>query len=96
MRKKTKKDKRRILFSFVICCFLAAYLCVTTVEAWSRIISNRSVEKGLKKRHKELLKTEENLRSEIIKLEDPDYAAKYAREKYLISKEGEIIFKIVK
>ena len=96
MRKKTKKDKRRILFSFVICCILAVYLCVTTIESWSRIIHSRNIEKNLKVKQKELLVKEETLRSEIIKLEDPEYVARYAREKYLYSKEGEIIFKIIK
>lgn len=96
MRKKTKKDKRRILFSFVICCFLAGYLCVTTIESWSRIIHNKGIEKSLKDKQKKLLATEEILRSDITKLEDPDYVARYAREKFLYSGEGEIVFKFAK
>ena len=30
-----------------------------------------------------------------MKLQDPEYVAKYAREKYLYSKDGELIIKIV-
>ena len=38
---------------------------------------------------------EETLSSDIIKLQDPDYIARFAREKYLYSRNGEIIIKIV-
>jgi cell division protein FtsB len=34
------------------------------------------------------------LKEEINRLQDPEYMAKYAREKYLYSKNGEIIIKI--
>jgi cell division protein FtsB len=40
------------------------------------------------------LAEEENLKEEINRLQDPEYMAKYAREKYLYSKNGEIIIKI--
>ena len=35
-----------------------------------------------------------NLKEEITRLQDPEYMAKYAREKYLYSKDNEIILKI--
>lgn len=37
---------------------------------------------------------EEVLNSDIKKLNDPDYVARYAREKYLYSKDGELIIRI--
>ena len=37
---------------------------------------------------------EEVLNSDIKKLEDPEYVARYAREKYLYSKDGELIIRI--
>lgn len=40
------------------------------------------------------LEKESELKSQITKLQDPDYIARYAREKYLYSKHGEIIFRI--
>ena len=42
----------------------------------------------------ELYEEEEILNSDIKKLEDPDYVARYAREKYLYSKDGELIIRI--
>ena len=37
---------------------------------------------------------EEELKATVTKLQDPDYVARYAREKYLYSKDGEIIIRI--
>lgn len=37
---------------------------------------------------------EKVLESDIQKLEDPTYVARYAREKYLYSKDGELIIRI--
>ena len=37
---------------------------------------------------------EKKLKVDANKLQDPDYIARYAREKYLYSKDGEFILKI--
>lgn len=44
--------------------------------------------------YNEKLSEEETLKDEINKLQDPEYMARYAREKYLYSKKNEIIIKI--
>ena len=41
-----------------------------------------------------LQEEEKVLKNDIQKLEDPSYVARYAREKYLYSKEGEYIIRI--
>ena len=41
-----------------------------------------------------LREKEEELKVDVEKLEDPDYIARYAREKYMYSKDGEIILRI--
>ena len=41
-----------------------------------------------------LKEEEDELQLEADKLQDPDYIARYAREKYLYSKEGEFVIKI--
>ena len=44
---------------------------------------------------KKLLKDEEMvIEADIKRLQDPEYIARYAREKYFYSKEGEIILRI--
>ena len=42
----------------------------------------------------DLEKEKEVLETDILKLKDPDYIAKYVREKYFYSKDGELILKI--
>ena len=46
------------------------------------------------KEYDELIEKEEYYRNEISKLENEDYIAKLAREKYFKSEEGEILFKL--
>lgn len=49
---------------------------------------------ALKDKLSNLKEEEEILNSDIKKLEDPDYVARYAREKYLYSKDGELVIRI--
>ena len=94
MKRATKKDKRRILLLIVI---LIPLLVLFVSNVWkysAQILKNIETKKELDLAYKEKLKEEERLQSEIIKLQDPDYVARYAREKYLYSKDGEIIIKI--
>ena len=42
----------------------------------------------------ELLAEEESLNSEVTKLHDSEYVARYAREKYMYSLPGEFIIKM--
>ena len=50
--------------------------------------------KELEEKISSLKEEEKVLESDIQKLEDPSYVARYAREKYLYSKDGEIIIRI--
>ena len=90
----TKKDKRRLLI------LMAAFvplliLFVTNIMSYASIIySNFREKKELEAKYQEILEEEELLKSEISKLQDEEYVARYAREKYLYSKDGEIIIKI--
>lgn len=46
---------------------------------------------NLEKKYNNLLESEETLEGKVVKLQDPEYVAKYAREKYLFTKDGEYI-----
>ena len=83
----TKKDKRRVLIWSLLIIIIISYLGVFSFHYWSQILSNKQEKTNL-------LESEENLKEEITKLQDPDYVAKYAREKYSLSKDGEIIIKV--
>ena len=49
----------------------------------------------LEKKYNKLLSEKEVLETDVVKLQDPDYVAKYAREKYLYTKDGELVIKII-
>lgn len=94
MKKATKKDKRRITVLIIVFVPLLGLFISNMFSYWSTIYSNIKEKKELEKAYKERLEEEELLKSEINKLQDEEYIARYAREKYLYSKGGEIIIKI--
>lgn len=66
----------------------------TIFQDWMTIMSNKQDMKSLSNYYTQLLEEEESLTSEVTKLHDNDYVARYAREKYMYSLPGEIIIKI--
>lgn len=93
-RKKARKTKRRILFlglgSFLI-------IVVTTFSIgryWVEIFAKYQEKKILEQKLTHLREKEEALKVDADKLQDPDYIARYAREKYLYSKDGEFILRL--
>lgn len=94
MNSMTKKDKRRLLILMVFFVPLLILFITNTMSYASIIYSNFKEKKELENKYQEILEEEELLKSEISKLQDEEYVARYAREKYLYSKDGEIIIKI--
>ena len=94
MAKITKKDKRRIIIGVLLVVIIASYLGVFSFNYWSQILANKKEKSQLEAEYTKLLEDEENLKSQINKLQDPEYVAEYAREKYMLSKDGEIIIKV--
>ena len=90
----TKKDKRRLLILMIVFVPLLILFVTNTMSYASIIYSNFKEKKELENKYQEILEEEELLKSEISKLQDEEYVARYAREKYLYSKDGEIIIKI--
>mgnify|MGYP000396038128 FL=1 len=94
MKKVTKKDRRRITLLIIIFIPLLTIFVSNMFSYWSQIYSNIKEKRELELLYREILEEEETLKSEIVKLQDDEYVARYAREKYLYSKDGEIIIKI--
>lgn len=94
MAKITKKDKRRVLIWSMLIIIIISYLAVFSLHYWTQILANRKEKKELEENYTSLLKKEEELKSQITKLQDPEYAAEYAREKYMLSKDGEVNIKL--
>lgn len=93
--KVSKKAKRRFLL-LLFCVFgIFIYLIISLTGYWVKIINNRKETKELQSNYTELLADEKVLKSEVTKLQDPDYVARYASEKYLYSKDGMTIIRII-
>ena len=96
MKKRTNKGAiRRMSLLFLLFCSVLVYSGYVTFIYWGKILDKHKEKKDLEKQYTALMKKEELLEKEVSKLQDPDYIAKYAREKYLYSKDGEYIIKIV-
>ena len=86
--------KRRLFFIRPIC-FVLIFILVVTFVSYSFNLYHLTIEK--KEKEEEYLQLQEEseyLRNEITKLNNPEYIARYARENYAYSKDGEIIVKI--
>ena len=94
MAKRTKKDKRRVFLGLLVISIMLSYLSVFIYNYWNQILTNEKEKIRLTEEYEALLKTEDELNSEITKMQDPEYIAKYAREKYGYSKNDEVIIKV--
>ena len=91
---KTKKKKKRLFFISVIIIFLIVFLGVTTYKDFLTIVNNKKETKKLNAQYEKLLDEKKSLTSEVTKMKDPEYLARYAKEKFLYSKDDEVIIRI--
>ncbi len=66
----------------------------TIGKYWIEIYDKYQEKNHLQKELISLKEKQAQLKVDASKLQDPDYIARYAREKYLYSKDGEFILKI--
>lgn len=92
--KLNKKAKIRIFLFFIIFGSVTIYLSYNFFSNVSMIIKINEEKLVLQEKLISLQDEEEELNSDIKKLEDPEYVARYAREKYMYSKDGELIIRI--
>lgn len=94
MAKKNKKSKRRLAIfgtiSILVICYFVFNLCYYSYH----ILVLKQTKANLQAELISLKNDEEELSNDIQKLKDPEYIAKYARENYMYSKDGEYIIKI--
>ena len=94
MTKIGQKTKFRVTF-LILGFIISNVLLVSSVFSYvSQVYKTKNEINNLKITYNDKLAEEEKLNDEISKLNDPEYLAKYAREKYLYSKKDEIIIKI--
>lgn len=93
-KKKTSKKEKKRLFIISTAIVLLLFLLVSSVyNDWKQILKNRKDEVELTKQYELLLEDEVKLNAEITKLQDDEYLARYAKEKFMLSSEGDTIIK---
>ena len=97
MAKKIQKLGRRRKKNILL--ILGSFLIIFSVtfsigRYWVEIVNKYQEKKELSKELTSLKEKEEELQADAKKLQNPDYIARYAREKYSYSKDGEYVLQI--
>ena len=95
--KVAKKQKKKKLGPILLSFFSLVVISITTYTLgryWVDIYSKYQEKKVLEKEYTTLKEKEDELKADVERLQDKDYIARYAREKYYYSKDGEYILRI--
>ena len=95
MKKKIKSSFKMFLsasFFFI----LSFFILLNIYSSWQKINEIKKEKIATEKEIIKLKQKEEKLNSDVEKLKNPEYVARYLREKFLYSKEGEYIIRIPK
>ena len=93
-KRKTSKCKIRIFISLIIFGSVISALGYNCLNNIIKIQKMKDEKDKLQEKLVSLQEEKESLETDILKLEDPDYIAKYVREKYFYSKDGEVILRL--
>ena len=93
-RRVSKATKRRLTLFGTLSIISIIYFGVSLSYHIYTLYDLNKQKDELNEYYKKLKKEAEDLQIEIDRLKDPEYLARYAREKYYYSKEGEYIIKI--
>ena len=95
-KKMSKAAGRRIILLGIPAFLVIGYFFMTAITYTYNIIVLQRQEAELNEQLNLLKANEQDLKIELQKLKNPEYIARYARENYLYSKNGEYIIKIEK
>lgn len=93
-KKYTVKTKGRMLVIFLFFGAIISTLGYTLVLNLKQVNDMKKELRVLEEEKISLLEQEEATQADIKRLSDPLYVARYAREKYFYSREGELILRI--
>ncbi len=93
-KKKAKKSTLRFLVFGIACIVLSCTASLSISRLWSEIYQKYKEKNELEQKLVELKSEEKELKVDVEKMQDPEYIARYLREKYLYSKDGEYIIRI--
>lgn len=95
-KRKVKKKSVRILIFGTLSAFIIVYFLFSIGNYAIKIHNLKVDESSLKSELKDLKNDEELLKNELTKLKDNNYLARFARENYLYTKDGEYVIQIQK
>lgn len=93
-KKVSKGAKHRLTWLAPICLFIVGYFIFTLVTTTINLYNLHEEEKYLNNKLTNLKTDAKSLKNEINKLQDKEYIARYARENYLYTKNGEYVIKL--
>ena len=93
-KKKIKKKATRLATFGVLSIVLIIIISLTLFSVFLDIIDKYKEKNKLNQELIALKEKESELKTNVKKSEDPKYLARYAREKYFYSKDGELILRI--
>ena len=93
-KKGLKRAKKRLMLEIVVFLVFLVFVSFSMFKVWLQIIDNNNNIVSLSEKYEKLLEEEKQLKSDVNKLQDPDYVARYAREKYLYTRDGELIIRM--
>ena len=91
-KRKVKKSVVKFILR-IVSIVIIFYFFITTISYGIKIKTLSSMEKNLNNNLLELKENEEKLKTDILKLNDKEYIARYAREHYLYTRDGEFVLK---
>lgn len=94
MKKNIKKEKIKTLFTCLITIIIIGFTVYNLLNVVNQINILKKEKDNLNIILFDLNEKEKFLKVELEKLQNPDYIARYAREKYLFSRDGEFNIKI--
>ena len=92
--KNNNKNTKRLLILGLTSIGIIVITTFTIGSYWLEIYEKYQERSELEEKLEYLQSREAVLRGDADRLQDPDYIARFARERYLFSKEGEIVLQI--
>lgn len=94
MKGKTRKEKKRLIVISLTIVLLLISLFYTVYDNFMQVVQNKKSIAFLTTEYEQLLDEQTRLSSQVLKMQDPEYVARYAKEKFLYSLPDEIIIRV--
>lgn len=87
-------DRRHMGIVLVVSAMVLSFAALNLVSGYQDLKRNIALEKTYNEENDKLTQSIALKEKQVVKLQDDDYVAKYARAKYFYSRDGELIFNI--